>query len=452
VENLMKNVSEPDQIFLLPVFFINIDPAQIPTSEEMDPLHPDTRKRLSCAVLSLRAVFSMGPPEDTGPTLWPRVWPWIYFIYEHQEHLPTACLKAPELLWTQFLIFVSHIYGPPISVLVSSTPGFRVLLAKAWTVMPQLKQTQAFEPCLKYVSGFLGNLDFRDPVNFNELVDGAGGSVDDLARLVVQYVYDVVEGQTSWEFGSQGYYIRSLIHFIQGRHASVHGDTDTTQHASLPPLHEKFLDTLHQHKFVAAFVVGMSSLCKMDTEEDTEESFRESFELLERLLNTPSRYRWLPDAIGAGLLRMLAACTTLFAPRLDYYLRYLLNKLLPEGLVYYHVVKAMRQALVDVAHISSDEEFKALEIFDDSDIFLDLAERRVRLKEELMDDLVSTKACDNIEVRVLLARFNGWVFLTAPSVEKSTIDLAAGDVQDAKHSITARSSVRRWTGSMAGIA
>jgi hypothetical protein len=149
---------------------------------------------------------------------------------------------------------------------------------------------------------------------------------------------------------------------------------------------------------------------------------------------------------------MLAACTTLFAPRLDYYLRYLLNKLLPEGLVYYHVVKAMRQALVDVAHISSDEEFKALEIFDDSDIFLDLAERRVRLKEELMDDLVSTKACDNIEVRVLLARFNGWVFLTAPSVEKSTIDLAAGDVQDAKHSITARSSVRRWTGSMAGIA
>jgi hypothetical protein len=100
VENLMKNVSEPDQIFLLPVFFINIDPAQIPTSEEMDPLHPDTRKRLSCAVLSLRAVFSMGPPEDTGPTLWPRVWPWIYFIYEHQEHLPTACLKAPELLWT----------------------------------------------------------------------------------------------------------------------------------------------------------------------------------------------------------------------------------------------------------------------------------------------------------------------------------------------------------------
>jgi hypothetical protein len=269
---------------------------------------------------------------------------------------------------------------------------------------------------------------------------------------VVQYVYDVVEGQTSWEFGSQGYYIRSLIHFIQGRRASVHGDTDTTQHASLPPLHEKFLDTLHQHKFVAAFVVGMSSLCKMDTEEDTEESFRESFELLERLLNTPSRYRWLPDAIGAGLLRMLAACTTLFAPRLDYYLRYLLNKLLPEGLVYYHVVKAMRQALVDVAHISSDEEFKALEIFDDSDIFLDLAERRVRLKEELMDDLVSTKACDNIEVRVLLARFNGWVFLTAPSVEKSTIDLAAGDVQDAKHSITARSSVRRWTGSMAGIA
>ncbi len=70
----------------------------------------------------------------------------------------------------------------------------------------------------------------------------------------------------------------------------------------------------------------------------------------------------------------------------------------------------------------------------------------------LMDDLVSTKACDNIEVRVLLARFNGWVFLTAPSGEKSTIDLAAGDVQDAKHSITARSSVRRWTGSMAGIA
>jgi hypothetical protein len=112
-------------------------------------------------------------------------------------------------------------------------------------------------------------------------------------------------------------------------------------------------------------------------------------------------YQWLPDAIEAGLLSMLASCTTQFAPKLDYYLRYFLTKLLPDGLVYYHVVAAVQKTLVHVAEITSSEEFEALEIFDDWVTFIDLAETRVELKEDF-DQLASTKACDNVEVRVRL--------------------------------------------------
>jgi hypothetical protein len=109
----------------------------------------------------------------------------------------------------------------------------------------------------------------------------------------------------------------------------------------------------------------------------------------------------------------------------------------------------MPEALVDVADLSSNEEFEALEIFDDWIKFLDLAERRVKLKEDL-DLLVSTKACDNIEVRVFLDLTIR--FLTSPSAEKFNIGRSVGDAQDAIHFITAPSSVRWSTGRTAGIA
>ncbi|KAJ7482561.1 hypothetical protein FB451DRAFT_1555624 [Mycena latifolia] len=414
VEKLVEVASAPQKILFLPVFYSNLDPAQIPTPADLESLQPDTITRIACASRSLKAIIDLfidlKPPEDEalGPTLWPRIWPWVYFLHEHRDHLPAASILPEAAICTQFLIFAANISGS-MSATISSSAGFRIILAKSWGFLRELDSAMpGFESCLRYIGTFIANLDFADPVHFTEMVDGAGGTMDDLARLVMQYIDVLVVGHLPFEAGTPGVYIRSLVSFIQGGRRADPSHKSTSQGSPLPPLQEKFLQTLRHHDFIPALVVEMNSLLVLPPfprespasaqigREDTENSLRATFELLERLLNTPRGYRWLPGAIKAGLLRVMASVAIAFGPALDSNLRVLLTKYLPDGLVYYHVIVAIDEALDDITEFCSSEEFDALDISDDWLTFLYRVEDRVKLMRRL-DGLRLSRACDNLE-------------------------------------------------------
>ncbi|KAJ6540550.1 hypothetical protein B0H19DRAFT_1269120 [Mycena capillaripes] len=351
--------------------------------QELESLSPITRDSVACAVTSLSAIFQIILPDKIGSTLWTRVWPWTYFLYEHWDYLPPECLMPEIGFYVQFLVFLASIYGPPaISATISETPGLRVVLGKIWGLLSQVKPKpgQIWEGCFRYLADFISTLDFEDPVRFAELVYGVGGSLDQLASLVITFVQDL-RRQTSWENRSHGYYFRSIVSFIQG--------------TGKGPIHAKFLGTLLRHIFVPEFVSSMSSFLGCD-EFDTEWAFKSSFEFLTSLLNSPSGRRWLPDAIGAGLLRTMATCTTKFKPELHKYLRPFLTQILPRGLVYYDVVVAVEDALDDIGEILYSEKFQASELLGDWDAFFILAEKRISLKHDLAHS-VPTRACDNLE-------------------------------------------------------
>jgi hypothetical protein len=175
----------------------------------------------------------------------------MYFIHEHWNYLPATVVSPEFFMYCEFLGFVGRIYVPSLyrpiflgscytSTVVSSTLGFRVVLAKAWSFLPQLKGSMAFEPCFKYLAGIIGALDFSDPVHFAEMVDGAGGTLDDLACLTKRYLDDLA-GKT-FESGWPGMYIRSLMRFILIPEPEK-GDQDPQ--CSFPPSEqETFFDAL----------------------------------------------------------------------------------------------------------------------------------------------------------------------------------------------------------------
>ncbi|KAJ7247149.1 hypothetical protein B0H12DRAFT_1235321 [Mycena haematopus] len=140
-------------------------------------------------------------------------------------------------------------------------------------------------------------------------------------------------------------------------------------------MRETFLETLRLHGFIPAFVVAMDNVledCKSNpipwARGNSEWSFGVTLESLELLLNTSLGYRWLPAVIEAGLLRMMAGIATEF-PSTD------------------------GEVLDDATDIWSSEKLKGAEIFDDWDLFRDLAEKRA----SLLDGLESRRACDNLE-------------------------------------------------------
>ncbi|KAF7364482.1 hypothetical protein MSAN_01109700 [Mycena sanguinolenta] len=124
---------------------------------------------------------------------------------------------------------------------------------------------------------------------------------------------------------------------------------------------------------------------------------------LQQLLHAPCAYQWFPAAIRAGLLQTMTRFSLRFPVGLDKNFRYLLKKLLPHGIVYYHVVAAIAETLEELTEFCHREEFEALEIFDDWLRFLHIAERRVKLRREL-DGAATLEAYDNAKCGDLKTR------------------------------------------------
>ncbi|KAJ6467145.1 hypothetical protein C8R47DRAFT_1152788 [Mycena vitilis] len=376
----------------LPVFLTHLDPARIPSSEELDPLNLATESHLMCGVLALRNIFHMSV-GDVGSDLWPRIWPWVCFVYEYTEYLLFACNQRPDLLQLlgQFFQFITRNYLSSdlhtFSPVVSPTPGLRAVIGRAWALLPVHKKEQGtFEAMHKCLAGFLPILDLTDPNNFAEIIEGAGGTLNNLAYLVLSYSRDIVIYRDSWKLAPHSFYVRALVIFLQAGYP---------RHYPQPNGHvlqDAFSDTLRAGGFVPIFVNVMGSLLEV-LDADTHESVRLSLALLERLLTTPSWYLCLVEALKAGLLRLLVDCATRFASYVGHNLKVLLHKLMTHGLIYYHVVVRMKKSVAQLAHTSSTTEFKALDIYKQWTALTDLVEKRGAILKEAR----VSPDCDNTE-------------------------------------------------------
>ncbi|KAF7364183.1 MYND-type domain-containing protein [Mycena sanguinolenta] len=316
--------------------------------------------------------------QELGSTLWPRVWPWMRFMHEHREYLPGP-LALENVIYFQFLGFVEQNFFPLHSP-VTSTPGFRAILATAWVLLPEMKSSKdGFQICSHSVALFLRELDFTDPVHFMEMVDSTGGRLEGLACLSTEFLDHAVDLRDYADGRHSMMCVDSLMAFILGL-----GDS----------LRENFLAVLRKH-FLSLLPTIMDVLIHT-APPDSASVWCRMFDLLEQLLYTPQVCRLLLVAIRAGLLRTMATLSLQFPGNLDYNLRYLLTKLLPENLVYYNLVAAIGEILQDLTEFCYREEFEALEIFDDWVQFLHLAEMRVKVMRGLAG-AEALKVCDNVE-------------------------------------------------------
>ncbi|KAF8190220.1 hypothetical protein K438DRAFT_1831609 [Mycena galopus ATCC 62051] len=396
VEMQVEGAPAHQKILYLPVFYIALDTARIPMPHELESLQPHITTRIACASVSLKTTIALlvnsKSAGEIGPTVWPRVWPWIYFMHEHREYLPDPIVLADLVMYNHFIVFATQMQATP-GDLISSTPGFRVILAKVWSTLPQLKGSKVMlETSLRDVAAFIGNLDFMDPVHFTEIIDGAGGTLDDLAGLVLSYLDALMDEQLSWEIGSPAVYVRCLVRFIQ-RGYSPNRDESPSSFRDLPR-RQRFIETLRQRELATSLVAVMDFLLGRKSDTLTESGCGAIFDLLERLFNTPRGYLWLPRAIQAGLLRTMTTVAIQCGPDFDYYVRYVLKTLLSDGTVYYHVVEALNLVLPEIKNICSREHFQTLATFNDWAQFIELVEQRVSLIKQMKVERI--KACDNL--------------------------------------------------------
>ncbi|KAK6983871.1 hypothetical protein R3P38DRAFT_3110594 [Favolaschia claudopus] len=403
VERLLKGASVPEQQLYLPVFMSCLDPADIPTSEELELLDVDLQvwTRIACSSVALRQFLSIGLSFETsqlkgfGPSTWPWVWPWTHFMHEHTEYLASRGIVLGDAnLYSFFVAYASRSYvddSPSMPSLIASSPGFRTIVGKAWIFMWHVEDApDAFIPCLRYIARFLDALDYVDDAHFAEILEGAGGSFGELANLVTRYCAVLDDKKHTEVLGPPQAYLHHLIKFIQAGHRKD-GPSPTPR---LLSRRKKFMVALRKHGFVPTLVAAIGHL---PPDEDARIVVQMALDLLAQLLNVPGGYRLLPAAIRAGMLEVMAHVPIKFGScQYDLALLRLLEQVLGRGMVYYHAVEAVRDVLGAVKSLVHGDQFSKLEIFSPWAIFIEIAEKRVQLLGRL-DGNVRLITCDNLQ-------------------------------------------------------
>ncbi|KAJ7238988.1 hypothetical protein C8J57DRAFT_1727536 [Mycena rebaudengoi] len=374
-----KDMPTVESKLILPVFYANLDLTRMPTAAAMDAIPPSSSSLVSveAAFTSLR-LLGLGPGHlTTALDFWPRVWKWTNFLLVY-----SSCIGVPEeSVGFTFLAFLAYMPREANEVIVT-IPGVRRVFARAWTLLFQTenldKSSAAFDGVAYFLSWAI-NPSGRD--NFAEFIDGAGGTPDDLASLVVKHIHHFMP-LTSRDVLPK----RSVLYMI-----TVLKFVDETTEGS----DGVFDNALLARGIIRTLTVTLLRLVALP--DCPALLFKSCFVLLTRRLHYAD-HRWLRVALKEGLLRVILLCS-IHPQRLDIvevgkYVR----EVLSFSTVYYPTVSQLAKSLPFIEHLERSTVFRSSSLYRDWLAFSKLVEKRIALKNQLdSEGHRSLRACDNLE-------------------------------------------------------
>ncbi|KAJ7764411.1 hypothetical protein B0H16DRAFT_1687784 [Mycena metata] len=312
-------------------------------------------------------------PTATYPDLWPRVWQWSHFFETYPHCNPKALSREESRTFSvRLCYFISHLREDDTARdLIDSTPGVRVVLAKTWGIMLEESQLAIFDLCR-----FLG----RDPAvsnhtDFLEFVEGAGGTISDLALLVVKHI--------TWSCGELPTWPVSQIGLDQ-RNTLLHGGSNFLL-ATRAAKTDTFFHALISHGIVKALIEAALALGEKNTK-GTVEALHSCFLTLAWIWDVEGadRRSLMREALGAGLMRALVLsavhpCTP--SPVTVQCLQQYLGRFIPEALTYHSVLSIIMQFFRSVEDLVETKRFRESKIFKEWRELEGLVQDRLRVLE-----------------------------------------------------------------------
>ncbi|KAJ7673872.1 hypothetical protein DFH06DRAFT_1445395 [Mycena polygramma] len=189
-------IANPQQlVHFLPVHHHLLDPARIPTAGQLDDYSLELLSTVYAASVAVGTIVGLDIPPEVGVDFWPRLWKWVDFLWTFREFLAREIpMPSEENLSLGLVTFTYRLCEFASNrVLVEATPGFQVFVVRAWA---SLIQREDFARNLPTAGLFIVHqLLTRYSVLLEERIEGAGGCIDDLARLVMMHVDLVATGE-----------------------------------------------------------------------------------------------------------------------------------------------------------------------------------------------------------------------------------------------------------------
>ncbi|KAF8207807.1 hypothetical protein K438DRAFT_1814314 [Mycena galopus ATCC 62051] len=398
---LQSFTNGPQIELYLPVIYANLDPAAIPNPDRVEGppgpyLDENAVSAIIRAFISLLAISDNPlPRNDAMPQLWPRCWAWIQFLDLHYYSIPLSLNRRqipfipPDLDRGEQNNRVAYVrivdafnYHPEAGMAIDLTPGVRVLVAQVWRTLLRHAQIYGGATGLSCVCGFLSE---KEPLNFQsahpptvqphhrthieELAEGAGGGMDELATLVVEQISFVPADSADWILP-----MYQTLAFIRD---------------------SKFRGLLWEEEFrfsglVKALIDAIPAVVVTDVNY-IEDILYMCFDTLDWMIF--SNLDCLSSALRNGLLSAIAACGK--ADIVVEPLRCILTHHLPACTIHYYVLLRMRAFSTEARSAVPG----ASSMFGDWMSLFDLVDERAVLLDfyDLGEPSMVSRACDNLE-------------------------------------------------------
>ncbi|KAJ7663077.1 hypothetical protein DFH06DRAFT_1189294 [Mycena polygramma] len=388
---------------VLAAIYPNLDVAGIPEIGTFDvPVPtPVVREAVTKALLAGQALLNIPKiPLRAFEDLWPRYWAWACFLYTFHEQLPWSegrlsdSQVACNVLW--LVHSIRDLAGVQRIVSRPETSGLYAMLIKAWAsiLIQNDVSPDEYGTAIICIVGLLQEC-WRgtNQSSFTEMIEGAGGSVDDLASLFVRHL-DCILSFPERHTLQNLMYLSSNIFTLAAALEEQANPTTGAGCTSLNPLNSALLD----RGIIPVIGIFICDLCRNLGPEPLQTLDKCLF-VLGRLLSSVEGYRHLPDALEAGLLKCL-----IYLAELDYegfndlYLNTFWEHLLPSALVYYRVLSKMAGALAEVKELEQRAKFQRSQKFAAWQKFKSLATQRLEALAQF-DEVghVIHRVCDNME-------------------------------------------------------
>ncbi|KAF8179402.1 hypothetical protein K438DRAFT_1977454 [Mycena galopus ATCC 62051] len=401
VQTYLASATQEQSLLLLPVFYTNLDPAEIPGLAHFDqesPPGPHVESSIGRAWLSLQSLYVIQFPIEIGPDMWPCAWPWCNFFYTYREYLPNILPPPDDTFCLEFLMFAGTFAEHEETFsLILSTPEVRFMVSKAWPHIPGILDAKKRELAFTDLQSFIAHETTAKPNNLAEIIDGAGGTPDDLARLIVLYIQAMLPNQGTPIHFTYVHFACVILDFVI-RIEPVLGDEKETG------VRLGAIGTALVSQNVVKALIDLASALGKSTSTQARSALRKTFMILGSIfMAKPMKIRQFCDALDDKLLHSLVVCGR--GPNgagMKGFIKLFLEVLIPPHLVYPEALSALDRALDDVDELVTHEDFKNTAWHEYWVQFSNLAEDRIAILKSC--EVPSMRACDNLECGAIRPR------------------------------------------------
>ncbi|KAJ7607645.1 hypothetical protein DFH06DRAFT_1486488 [Mycena polygramma] len=369
VRTVLEDIPKDQAVLLLPVFYGHLSPSLIPTTDALEAMIESgiTTPAIECADKALTALSKMVQknliPPDASPDLWPRVWPWMEFLHVYWDYLGSFTARGKIhsfLIYTSILLFLQD--HPESTAIVCATSGVRVLIAQAWKGLLHsnlITNAAAPKELIRLVIPL--TTDIGNPANFDEILDGVGGTNSDLVDVIITHISLALSFPTADTVASS---LTLAINF-----------TEATN-----DLYPEFQAALLSGGIITSLISAFNTVTGHPLVLHTSSY----------LQDWPTR--WMVEALQAGLLPCIIshALNNVGIPKdavgdVTEHLDQLVLEILPRALISYPVITQMHVSLADVEEMASTADFRVLPLFRSWTKLVALAEERIQVVNEWED-------------------------------------------------------------------